>query len=287
MSGRPLIPWTLVVGLLLSGAARAEGISEFWPELNYFYRVNPQARVFLDAAHAKGKESDERSLDLAAYLDLSFKPNLMGKLRTDDWQRSRSFWARIGYDRIFNVTDESGREVAENRGIVAVHGKAPLPADVWLEARARADLRWIGDEYSTRYRARLEATARVHGARPYGRALCQLRVVLRHALRRLGQDARHCRRRGHAERTLPPRDVRGEPGRRAPAGGDRSGHWGWSRSGTTDPTRRAPRRTAPPGTTPDEPIRRILDPWSPRPCAISRVSGPSHSSSPATDSHRW
>ena len=168
---KPLIPWALVVGLLISGAAGAEGISEFWPELNYFYRINPQARVFLDSAHAKGKESDERSLDLGAYLDFSFKPNLLGKLRTDDWQRSRSFWARVGYDRIFNVTDESGREVAENRGIVAVHGKAPLPADVWLEARARTDLRWIGDEYSTRYRARLEATreftVRGHTVVPY------------------------------------------------------------------------------------------------------------------------
>jgi hypothetical protein len=154
---RTLIAWTLVVGLLVGGAARAEGISEFWPELNYFYQVNSQARLFLDAAHAKGKESDERSLNLAAYVDLSFKPKLISKLRADDWQRSRSFWARIGYDRIFDVTEESGREVSENRGIVAVHGKAPLPADVWLEARARADLRWIGDEYSTRYRARLEA----------------------------------------------------------------------------------------------------------------------------------
>jgi hypothetical protein len=166
-----LIPWTLVVGLLFGGAARADGISEFWPELNYFYRINPQARVLLDAAYAKGKESDERSVDLAAYLDLSFKPNLIGKLRTDDWQRSRSFWARIGYDRIFNVTDESGRDVAENRGIVAIHGKTPLAADVWLEARARADLRWIGDEYSTRYRARLEATrefmVRDHVVVPY------------------------------------------------------------------------------------------------------------------------
>lgn len=33
-----------------------------------------------------------------------------------------------------------------------------MPAAVWLEARVRADLRWIGDEYSTRYRVRAEAT---------------------------------------------------------------------------------------------------------------------------------
>jgi hypothetical protein len=161
----------LCAGLLLSCPASAADNYEVWPELNYFYRINPQARLFLDAAYAKGKESDERSLDLAAYLDLSFKPNLIGKLRTDDWQRNRSFWARIGYDRISEATDESGGEVTENRGIIAVHGKAPLPAEVWLEARARADLRWIGDEYSTRYRARLEATreftVRGHAVVPY------------------------------------------------------------------------------------------------------------------------
>jgi len=28
---------------------------------------------------------------------------------------------------------------------------------VWVETRTRADLRWIGDDYSTRYRFRLEA----------------------------------------------------------------------------------------------------------------------------------
>ena len=71
------MPLAVVVGLLFGGIARAEGISEFWPELNYFHRINPQARVLLTAAHAKGKESDERSADLAAYLDLSFKPSLL------------------------------------------------------------------------------------------------------------------------------------------------------------------------------------------------------------------
>jgi hypothetical protein len=34
----------------------------------------------------------------------------------------------------------------------------PLPAEVWLETRMRADLRWIGGDPSQRYRARIEAT---------------------------------------------------------------------------------------------------------------------------------
>jgi len=118
--------------------------------------------VFLNAAYAKGKESDERSLDAAAYLDISFLPvgpRRRRSLRTEDWQRGRYLWARVGYDRVFKATEgESSASVAEDRGILSLWGKFPLPASVWLEGRARADLRWIGAEYSTRYRWRLEAT---------------------------------------------------------------------------------------------------------------------------------
>ena len=48
--------------------------------------------------------------------------------------------------------------MAEDRAILSLWGKVPLPGDVWLENRARVDLRWIGGEYSTRYRLRVEAT---------------------------------------------------------------------------------------------------------------------------------
>jgi hypothetical protein len=37
-----------------------------------------------------------------------------------------------------------------------VYLRAPLPAAIWLETRARADFRWIGDECSNRYRLRLD-----------------------------------------------------------------------------------------------------------------------------------
>jgi hypothetical protein len=142
----------------LAGCAIAADSSEFWPELNAFVPLSPGTRIFLDAAYAEGKESDAQSLDLAVFLDVSLKPITRKELWTEDWQRSRYFWARVGYDRIFKETSETGADVAEDRGIVSLYGKAPLPAQVWLEARARADLRWIGDDYSNRYRARLEVT---------------------------------------------------------------------------------------------------------------------------------
>ena len=44
------------------------------------------------------------------------------------------------------------------RTCVSLWAKADLPEGIWLKARARAELRWIAGETSTRYRFRLEGT---------------------------------------------------------------------------------------------------------------------------------
>jgi hypothetical protein len=146
----------------LGGTASAGDPWEFWPEGQLFVGLSPRTRAFLNAAYARGKESDELSLDAAAYLDISFLP--IGPRRRhayvgEDWQRGRYLWARVGYDRVFKATvGEGAPSVAEDRGILSLWGKVPLPGGLWLENRARVDLRWIGGEYSTRYRWRFEAT---------------------------------------------------------------------------------------------------------------------------------
>jgi hypothetical protein len=91
-----------------------------------------------------------------------------------DWQRGRYLWARVGYERVFKDTEGGGGpSVAEDRGVLPLWGKVPLPGGVWLENRARVDLRWIGGEYSTRYRLRVEATREFsvagHAIVPYER----------------------------------------------------------------------------------------------------------------------
>jgi len=148
------------VSLSFAGSAQAEDVSEFWPEIGAFMQLNERSRAFFDAAYARGKESDVVSADIAAFLDVSLKPiaRIRKDLQTQDWQRNRYLWARIGYDRIFEATDSTGIEVVENRGVIALYGRIPLPAAVWLETRTRADFRWIGDDYSNRYRFRLDAS---------------------------------------------------------------------------------------------------------------------------------
>lgn len=49
-----------------SDTASADDPWEFWPEAQLFVELNQRTRVFLNAAYAKGKESDEASLDTAA-----------------------------------------------------------------------------------------------------------------------------------------------------------------------------------------------------------------------------
>ena len=164
---------TLILGALVasSGSAVASDPWESWPEVSAFVSLNPQSRLYLDAAYAQGKESLNQALDAAAYLDLSLKPILRPSLmEQEDWARARYLWSRIGYDHVFK--GEGGVPTTpEDRGILSIYGKGPLPGEIWLELRTRADLRWIGGDYSTRYRVRGEATrefvVRRHAVVPY------------------------------------------------------------------------------------------------------------------------
>lgn len=135
--------------------------------------LSPGARIYSNAAYARGKESDVESLDLTAALDLSIKPIVRKSLRQEDWQRSRFLWARVGYTRVDKASGGT-RGTPEDRLFVQLLAKAELPAQVWLEARARSEFRWLGDDYSNRYRFRLEATRefdmRGHAVVPFVKA---------------------------------------------------------------------------------------------------------------------
>jgi hypothetical protein len=157
----PILPCILCAWQAFSGAAHAGDAREFWPEVSGFIQLNPELRTYLDASYATGKEAVSSALDMTAALDLSLKPILRPDLLAQDWQRSRYLWLRAGYTRVSKaeqVQDAQGFAKSEDRLLVALHGKAPLPDEVWLEGRARVDLRWIGGDYSQRYRVRLEAT---------------------------------------------------------------------------------------------------------------------------------
>ena len=143
---------------------------EAWPELNAFVRTSAVTRLHFSMAYAQGKESPDRVTDLAGYLDLSIKPVGRKRLQSQGWERNRYLWARAGYDHVLKGQGR-GPSPAEDRAILALYAKDPLPWEIWLEGRARTDLRWISGTYSTRYRFRAEVnrewTIAGHPVAPY------------------------------------------------------------------------------------------------------------------------
>jgi len=154
-TSRHCLPALLLAGALFGAPAAAADSSEFWPELSAFIETTPRTRLYLDASYARGQESDARSLDLSGAVDVSLEPLVREQLRGDDWQRSRFLWTRVGYTRVLKESDGS-TSVAEDRVFAALLAKGELPAEVWVEGRLRADLRWIDGDYSTRARLRVE-----------------------------------------------------------------------------------------------------------------------------------
>ena len=169
-TSRHCLPALLLAGAASSGQVEAADSSEVWPELSAFIQMTPRTRMYLDASYARGRESDARTLDVTGAVDVSIKPLLREQLRAQDWQRSRFLWTRVGYTRVFKSSDGS-TSVAEDRLNVALYAKAELPAQVWLEGRVRSDLRWIGGDFSTRQRLRLEVNREIafqaHSVVPY------------------------------------------------------------------------------------------------------------------------
>jgi hypothetical protein len=157
-----LVRWrraAALLAMLCCGSARAGDPLEFWPELNLYETLGPTTRLYFVAASGTGKESPLQTLDLAAYFDLTLKPRALFRqsLQEEDWRRNRYLWLRVGYDHTFKIESESGtRSAPEDRGVIAFMARGYLPEAVVFEGRARADLRWIDGDYSTRYRLRGE-----------------------------------------------------------------------------------------------------------------------------------
>ena len=173
--GRRLIRTLSLLALTLAtmfapSVCRASDPWEAWPELSAYIRRSAITRLYLNMAYAQGKESPDRVVDLAGYLDLSIKPVGRKHLQSEDWARNRYLWVRAGYDHVLKG-EGRGPSPAEDRGIVSLYAKAPLPWELWTEGRVRADLRWISGEYSTRYRFRAEVnrewTLAGHAVTPY------------------------------------------------------------------------------------------------------------------------
>ena len=161
---------SLVLYLTVLATSAWGQTQQFWPEVDTYVHLNPQARLFFSAQNTR-EESATSEMDLGAHIDLFLRPLNDKRLlasRPHDEVKSRYLQFRVGYHYIFYP---DGSDKPENRIIIEATPRYPVRFGIVLANRNRTDLRFLPGGFAWRYRNRLavERTFHVHSYRfdPY------------------------------------------------------------------------------------------------------------------------
>jgi hypothetical protein len=145
--------------------APAEERSEFWPELDGYFKLSERTRLFLSTALTRAEETQSaagstqyQDVQVGVHLDVTLDPLLRPALSQGDWQRNRYLWMRVGflYGRSFGDA-EATSSYRERSGIFELTGRTPpLAGGIEVITRFRWDARDVNDRYSNRFRLRLQ-----------------------------------------------------------------------------------------------------------------------------------
>lgn len=150
----------MALALLCAGppAACGDDDLQLWPEVDVYYRLNPSARLFFLVAPvrevANGRRSDITDTQWGANVDVGLFPIVRAHQEPARYDNHRMTYLRFRTGvRYLAVTGDDARD--EWRIVLELTPRAHLPLEMLLAFRNRIDLRWIGDDYSWRYRPRL------------------------------------------------------------------------------------------------------------------------------------
>jgi hypothetical protein len=133
----------------------SDSTSEFWPEIDAFYKLNSTARIF-------GMYTATRPENLRTYADgqtgihldlYGIKP--LRKHRVVDFadeSRGKFLLIRTGY--LYSHPKNQSGSSSEHMAIAEATGRAHLRGEVLLSIRNRLDLRWVEGAPRHRYRIR-------------------------------------------------------------------------------------------------------------------------------------
>jgi hypothetical protein len=144
-----------------------ETVKQFWPELDTYLTLSPKYRLFFIAAQSIDRDSRKEITEIGPNLDITLKPILRMKVKALDPEKRKYLTFRVGYRYLISHIGSN-----ENRMILEVTPRFPLPKLALVSDRSRIDLRWR-DGFSWRYRNRLsvEKAFQIHSFvfSPYAR----------------------------------------------------------------------------------------------------------------------
>jgi hypothetical protein len=139
----------VLLGSTVIPARSQDTVNEFWPELDTYVTLSPKYRLFFMASKSVDQDSGQERWQFGPNLDITLKPILRMKFQTLDPEKRKYLTMRIGYRRLISQTGPD-----ENRMILELTPRFPLPKSFLLTDRSRTDLRWRNG-FSWRYRNRL------------------------------------------------------------------------------------------------------------------------------------
>jgi hypothetical protein len=144
---------TLLLCLFLSCVATRAQTFDFLPEADLYYRIAPSVRLGFQAKETR-EAGDPTQAEIGPSLDFSLKPLLRLKRVTlfdlDEF-KSRPLQLSAG----FRYVPSAGKSTVWRMELIATP-HVPLVARILLTDRNRADLDWSNNEFTWRYRNRLE-----------------------------------------------------------------------------------------------------------------------------------
>jgi hypothetical protein len=134
-----------------SQARSQQTANEVWPELDTYFRLSQRYRILLMASRAADRDSGDSAWEAGPSLDITLKRIVRMKLLGLDPERQKYLTFRVGYR---NLGQNGSPD--ENRLILEMTPRFPLPGSILISDRNRIDLRWKGN-FSWRYRNRISA----------------------------------------------------------------------------------------------------------------------------------
>jgi hypothetical protein len=162
--------------LIGAGAGAAQSGSDsveevFWPELDLYYRVGEQVRLYGLATYALGPAPLVETAQYGANIDFFAKRKLIFKHRPAvdvlAYDRVQPVMLRVGYRYSTNLGAPDPNPSAQNRVLFELTGRL-TNGTFTIADRNGFDLRWTDGDYSTRYRNRVwvEAVVKLGSYRP-------------------------------------------------------------------------------------------------------------------------
>lgn len=143
-------------GCASAAAQPSDSANEFWPEFDFFIKMNEKSRLFILTSATKQEDLNAYADgQVGIHIDFWALPVLRHRLiRYVDQSRSSLLMFRFGY--VYSHPKNNSGSANEDMATGEITGRAHLPHGWLLGDRNRVDFRWLDGDPAHRYRNRLK-----------------------------------------------------------------------------------------------------------------------------------